>query len=55
MRSYGLLPPERRPTLDVGAAANRDIYREDADDGWSRADTREAKDMAKRACLRAGW
>ena len=48
---YGLLPPERRPPLDVGAAeAIRERYEEDSDEkSWSQADVHAARGMAKQA------
>ena len=52
MRSlYGLLPPERRPPLDVGAVeAIRERYEANSDEkSWSQADVRAARGMAKQA------
>lgn len=50
---YEMLPPERRPPLNIGAVATiRERYEENDDEtSWSQADVGEAKDMAKRVYL----
>ena len=48
---YEMLPPERRPPLDVGAVeAIRERYKENSDEkSWSQADVRAARDLARQA------